>query len=104
MQFWHCIQLERMRVKDKTNFKSRHLIFWAILFAILLFCFAHMFSSEMASENYRISSSVHSAGGVPTESENFQMNGTVRQSSPLMDSIEPPISDTMICMRESGTL
>ncbi len=49
--------------------------------------------AEMASENYNIRNSVHSAGGVPTGSANYQINGTVGQPSPLMDSNEPPLSD-----------
>ncbi len=50
--------------------------------------------AEMVSDNYRIRSSVHSAGGVPVGSTNYQINGTVGQPSPLMDPVEPPLSNT----------
>jgi hypothetical protein len=65
---------------------------------VLIFCLFSLNSNivyaEMASENYRIRSSVHSAGGVRTDSTNFQVNGTIGQPSPLMDPLEPPLSDT----------
>jgi hypothetical protein len=48
----------------------------------------------MSSENYGIQSSVLSGGGIPTISENYQMNSTLGQPSPVMDPIEPPISDS----------
>ena len=50
--------------------------------------------AEMVSDNYRIRSSVHSAGGVPVGSTNYQINGTVGLPSPLMDPVEPPLSNT----------
>ena len=51
-------------------------------------------NTEMTSENYRIRSYVHSAGGVPTGFANYQINGRVGQPSPLIDPLEPPFSDT----------
>jgi len=64
-------------------------LFWLTALLALLFESA----AEMASENYCIPSSVHSAGGNPTGSANYQINGTVGQPSPLMAALEPPLSD-----------
>jgi len=50
--------------------------------------------AEMASENYRIRSYVHSAGGVPIGSANYQLNGTVGQPSPLLEGDQNPFSDS----------
>ena len=60
--------------------------------AMLLFLSSDTFA-EMASENYRIRNYVHSAGGVQTGSAIYQLNGTIGQSSPPMDPLEPPLSD-----------
>ena len=49
--------------------------------------------AEMASENYHIQNSVQSGGGTATISDNYQMNSTLGQSSPMMDPLEPPLSD-----------
>jgi hypothetical protein len=68
--------------------------FLVIFLTALLLSFSVMSTAEMASENYRIRSSVHSVGGVPTGSASYEINGTVGQPSPLMDSLEPPLSDT----------
>jgi hypothetical protein len=48
----------------------------------------------MASDSYRILSSVNSAGGALTGSVTFQINGTIGQPSPLIDPLEPPFSDS----------
>ena len=61
---------------------------------VLLLIFCIVSYAEMASENYRIHSSVHSAGGVPIGSTNYQLNSTVGQSSPLPDPTYPPFSDS----------
>jgi len=50
-------------------------------------------SAEMASDNYRIRSWVQSGGGSGTASENYQMNSTLGQPSPLMDPANSPYSD-----------
>ena len=50
--------------------------------------------AEMASEKYRVQNSVQSGGGTATTSDNYQMNSTLGQPSPLMDSNEPPFSDS----------
>jgi hypothetical protein len=63
-------------------------------FIALFLIFSSDISAELASENYRISSYVYSAGGVPTGSTNYQINGTIGQPSPPMDPFEPPMSDT----------
>ena len=69
-------------------------IFYTFLFLNFIMGFAPNLAAEMASENYRIRSSVHSAGGVPIGSTNYQLNGTVGQSSPLPDPADPPFSDS----------
>jgi len=46
----------------------------------------------MQSENYSITTSVISGGGVPMASDNYQINPTLGQSSPLMDPADPPYS------------
>jgi hypothetical protein len=50
-------------------------------------------NAEMQSLNYRIGGSVHSAGGEPAGSTNFQMNSTLGQPSPLMEQGMAPYSD-----------
>ena len=67
---------------------------WIVLILCLFSLNSAIVNAEMASENYRIRSSVHSAGGVPVGSTNYQINGTVGQPSPLMDPVEPPLSNT----------
>jgi len=69
-------------------------LFWLSALLALLFGLYSESAAEMASENYRIPGSVHSAGGNPTGSANYQINGTVGQPSPLMNPLEPPLSDT----------
>ena len=69
-------------------------LFCIIFLITLSLSFSFVSTAKMASENYRIRSSVHSAGGHPTGSANYHINSTVGQSSPLMDPLEPPISDT----------
>ena len=60
---------------------------------LLIFNYATFVFAEMTSENYRIPSSVLSGGGTFSDSTNFQINSTVGQPSPLMDSANPPYSD-----------
>ena len=71
----------------KKLFRVIFITAWLLLFSSDTF-------AEMTSENYRIRSSVHSAAGVPTGSANFLLNGTAGQPSPLMDPLDPPLSDT----------
>lgn len=49
-------------------------------------------TAQMESENYRISTSVMSGGGGQSSSSSYQLNGTLGQSSPLMDPHNPPYS------------
>jgi hypothetical protein len=58
-----------------------------------VFCGPLTASSETASDNYRIRSWVQSGGGSGTSSENYQMNSTLGQPSPLMDPANSPYSD-----------
>jgi len=48
--------------------------------------------AEMASDNFRITTSVLSGGGAPISSINFKINATMGQPSPLMDPLDPPYS------------
>jgi hypothetical protein len=68
--------------------------FWWIFFIILFFSFSSDLFAEMASEHYRIRSSVQAAGGVPIGSANYQINSTIGQSSPLPDASDPPMSNS----------
>jgi hypothetical protein len=56
--------------------------------------FALVGLAEMISDNYRIQHSVQSGGGSSKGSTNYQMNSTLGQPSPLMDPLDPPLSDT----------
>jgi len=64
---------------------------------ILILAFSTAFavgvSAEMQSDNYRITSSVISAGGGPTASDNFKNDATMGQSSPLMQGNQNPSSN-----------
>ena len=66
--------------------------FYLFLILSFVFCFAVGAVAEMGSENYRISTSVMSGGGMPMESASYQTNSTVGQPSPLMDPADPPYS------------
>ena len=69
-------------------------LLWSLFLIALILIFTSNASAEMASENYRINSNVQSAGGLPAVSANYRTNSTTGQPSPLMDPLEPPISDT----------
>lgn len=62
----------------------------SVLFFIL--CLAQPAFCEMASDNYRIPTSVLSGGGGGMSSTNYQMISTMGQPSPLMDQANPPYS------------
>ncbi len=51
-------------------------------------------AAEMSSANYRITTSVISGGGGPMSSANYRLNGTIGQPSPLIDSADPPYSQS----------
>jgi hypothetical protein len=65
-----------------------------VFFTVLFFSFPLEPSAEIASENYRVPSSVYSAGGTPSESTHFRTSGIVGQPSPLVDPLDPSISST----------
>jgi hypothetical protein len=65
-----------------------------MLLAYLALCFSSEAITEMASENYHMGSTTFSSGGAPTGSASYRMNSTFGQPSPLMNPIEPPISDS----------
>ena len=48
----------------------------------------------MASEHYRISTTVISGSGGNTVSNNYESQATLGQPSPLMDPVDPPYSNT----------
>lgn len=68
-------------------------IMHSFLTLALLLAFVLAASADMQSDNYRITSSVISAGGEPTASDNFLSNSTQGQSTPVMDTNNPPQSD-----------
>ena len=67
------------------------------IYAVLILIFRLIISinttADMTSENYRIKISIPSGGGISTGSVNYQMNSTFGQSTPLMEAINPPMSD-----------
>lgn len=65
----------------------------------LVFCFIALgcclikdSRAELSSDNYRITTSVISEGGGKVESSSFLIDGTLGQSTPLMDQTDPPFS------------
>lgn len=52
----------------------------------------YLTAAQMFSDNYRITTTVMSGGGGPMFSDNFQLNGTLGQPSPLIDPADPPNS------------
>jgi hypothetical protein len=50
--------------------------------------------AEMASDSYRITTTVISSGGSPMGSANYRLNGTLGQPSPLVDPADPPYSQS----------
>ena len=69
-------------------------LFWLVFLGAFYSGSLSMSFAQMASGSFRIGGSVHSAGGQPTGSTNFQLNGTLGQPSPLMDPLSPPYSNT----------
>ena len=49
-------------------------------------------AAAMSSDNYRITTTVVSGGGGPMASDNYKMNATLGQPSPLIDPAHPPVS------------
>jgi hypothetical protein len=78
--------------KQETKMPSKENL--TILLAALLIFYPVVVSAEMDSENYHMRSTVISGGGSPIDSANFKMESTVGQPSPLMDSANPPYSDS----------
>ena len=64
-----------------------------ILLSIVFFIGVSGARAEMSSTNYRIPSSVLSGGGGYKSSTNYIMHSTSGQPSPLMDTLDPPLSD-----------
>jgi len=69
-------------------------VFYIIFSLIFIIGFLNTTRSEITSTNYRMRSWCISSGGEPTESENYNSNSTVGQPSPLMDSLDPPMSNS----------
>jgi len=61
---------------------------WVFLLSIAFSAYA-----GMGSENYRIPTSVLSAGGEPMASTHYQTDSTLGQPSPLMEADQNPSSD-----------
>jgi hypothetical protein len=66
----------------------------AVLASVLLLGAALAATGSMSSESYQIQTSVLSGGGGPMSSDNFSLNGTIGQPTPLMDPAPPPNSDS----------
>jgi len=67
--------------------------YFPIIILTFLFCLApNTDAEEMSSDNFRIPTSVVSGGGTPMNSNNFKINATMGQPSPLMDPLDPPYS------------
>ena len=64
-----------------------------VLMAFFVMGISSMALSEMSSDNYRVTTKVVSGAGGPMGSADYQLNGTVGQPSPLMDPLEPPLSE-----------
>ena len=69
---------------------SRYCVCIAVIAAAIVVQWSY---AEMSSSNYEITITVLSGGHGPMVSTNYQLNGTVGQSSPLMDPLEVPLSD-----------
>jgi hypothetical protein len=69
-------------------------LFRAISFIALFIGLPVVPSAEIASENFRIRSSVYASGGGLIGSANYQTTGTIGQPSPLPDPTDPPFSDS----------
>lgn len=65
------------------------LVIFSLVFAIVSFAS----SAQMNSSSFRVSSAVVSGGGAFAGSANYQLNGSIGQPAPLMDSLDPPFSD-----------
>ena len=63
----------------------------ALLAALL--CISPSAAGAMESPSFRIPTSAFSGAGGLTESNNFRLEATLGQSSPLMDPADPPYSD-----------
>ena len=70
----------------------RKRLFYAIVPAALILPFPMGAMAQMASDSYRITTTVLSGGGAPISSVGYQSNATLGQSSPLMDTSDPPHS------------
>jgi hypothetical protein len=64
-----------------------------IILALLFFCVCETTAAAMQSENYLIPNSVFSGGGSPVNSENYEIDSTLGQPTPLNGStLSPPTS------------
>jgi hypothetical protein len=59
---------------------------------IFVFCIIETGFAQMGSENFRIQTAVQSGSGTRMNSNKYQMNSTLGQSSPLIDSDDPTFS------------
>ena len=66
--------------------------FSTVLTLAVILSFVPVARGQMQSTNYRITTSVMSGGGVPMASDNYNMDSTLGQSSPLMNPTDPPWS------------
>jgi len=69
-------------------------IFVLLYFLLISLGFGEIRLAEMQSTNYRNTTSVISAGGSTMNSTGLRSQATLAQPSPLMDSLDPPMSDS----------
>lgn len=68
-------------------------MFYTIFILLFILCSAFVVFASMGSQSYKIPTSVLSSGGAVMSSASFQMESTLGQPSPLMNSENPPTSD-----------
>ena len=70
---------------------SKNTIIMGLTLAFIL-SVGPMAGGQMQSTDYRITTSAMSGGGGPMASDNYNMESTLGQSSPLMNPADPPWS------------
>jgi hypothetical protein len=74
----------------------RKKILYTILAAVILCILSIGASAGMQSSNYEITTSVLSGGGAAMTSENYDVNITAAQPSPIRETGTPPESDNYV--------
>jgi hypothetical protein len=82
---------ERVRVRGRIikEITMRNKLFFNLIAIVFIISFTVPTLANMGSENYSIVESVFSNGGGPTVSDNYAIDSTLGQPSPLMENIQP---------------